>query len=666
MKNVKLISLRLDHFQGGSITIDANGDDLSVYGRNSSGKTRIVSAMSWLLWGKDSLGRSEFSVKDLNEQGEVAQHGIDHIVEAVLSVNGEQTALKKVFREKWVKAKGRPEATFSGHQAQYYVNLVPRSEKEYKEIISEIAGTEETFRLLTSPVAFPALPWQRQRAILLDVVGDLTSDDVIASNPKLSPLIILLEGFKKSKDPFEDMKKTIIAKRVEINKELPQIAIRVDECRRGIPDVTGMDRAAEEAIVSQLELTLNDRKLRLQGINTGGNISSLMAKLTGLNLELRELEENHRKGDLSTLNHLNQRISEIEAQLSSSRSQAKRLEGEIAGKERQIQRIEPSLLELREKWGLIDAETFQDTTTLTCAACGQALPVDRVQAAREKALGRFNEDKAERLKAVIEKGAALKEEKQRISGEVEAIKTEKNILDEKIPRLEDALKQTNEDRDVLKRNSEDFSGIQGRAEIMDEIEDVNIQIKEERDGKAQDVEKIQLEIGKLNTDLVMAKTRVDAFVRREQGEARIEQLKDEEKSLSKEFEKLEGELWLIDLFIKTKVSLLTEKINSKFEIVRFKLFSQLVNGGIEECCVITVGGVPIDGGLNNAARINAGLDIVRTLQAHYALKAPVFCDNAEAVNTLIQVGCQMIRLYVSDDRQLRIEVAHRKPDRKAA
>jgi hypothetical protein len=50
---------------------------------------------------------------------------------------------------------------------------------------------------------------------------------------------------------------------------------------------------------------------------------------------------------------------------------------------------------------------------------------------------------------------------------------------------------------------------------------------------------------------------------------------------------------------------------------------------------------------------------VKVLQRHYGLKAPVFADNAEAVNNLVEVGCQMIRLYVSEDKQLRVEVSEK-------
>lgn len=132
-------------------------------------------------------------------------------------------------------------------------------------------------------------------------------------------------------------------------------------------------------------------------------------------------------------------------------------------------------------------------------------------------------------------------------------------------------------------------------------------------------------------------------------------MKAEEKTLAAEFERLEKEMYLCDLFVKTKVSLLTDRINGQFEIARFKLFNVLVNGGIEECCEITSGGVPFNGGLNSAMRTNCGLDVVRTLQRHYQIQPMVFVDNAESVTELLPMNCQMIRLVVSEtDKVLRV------------
>ena len=58
---------------------------------------------------------------------------------------------------------------------------------------------------------------------------------------------------------------------------------------------------------------------------------------------------------------------------------------------------------------------------------------------------------------------------------------------------------------------------------------------------------------------------------------------------------------------------------------------------------------------NNAARINAGLDIIKVLSEHYKMSMPVFVDNAESVTSLNSEGLQVVRLVVSDDKNLRIE-----------
>ncbi len=104
------------------------------------------------------------------------------------------------------------------------------------------------------------------------------------------------------------------------------------------------------------------------------------------------------------------------------------------------------------------------------------------------------------------------------------------------------------------------------------------------------------------------------------------------------------------------MSLLEEHINTRFALARFKLFSPLVNGGIEECCETLVAGVPYSTALNNGARIAVGLDIIATLSAHYGVTAPVFLDNAEAITDIPAIDAQIIALYVSEpDKHLRVE-----------
>ena len=105
--------------------------------------------------------------------------------------------------------------------------------------------------------------------------------------------------------------------------------------------------------------------------------------------------------------------------------------------------------------------------------------------------------------------------------------------------------------------------------------------------------------------------------------------------------------------------MLTERINDQFTSVRFRLFIDQVNGGIKEDCEVMI---PADGRMvpftfaNNAARINAGLEIINTLSKHWGIQIPVFIDNCESITHPLKIGSQMIKLYVSEpDKVLRLE-----------
>ena len=99
--------------------------------------------------------------------------------------------------------------------------------------------------------------------------------------------------------------------------------------------------------------------------------------------------------------------------------------------------------------------------------------------------------------------------------------------------------------------------------------------------------------------------------------------------------------------------MVSDKINQVFSLAKFKLFERQINGGIAEACEVTIDGVPY-GDLNSAAKINAGLDVINSLSEKLDLKVPVFIDNAESVNKLIETDTQLVRLAVSKDKELKI------------
>ncbi len=657
-KRITISSLELTNFQGGTFKLDTNGGNLDIYAANGLGKTRLASAFQWLLFNKDSLGRSDFDIKNINTKGETA-HGLDHSVEGVFDVDGKKIILSKTYRETWTKKRGASKATFTGHTTDYGVNGVPVQKKEYQGHVEDIAGDEDIFKLLTSPSAFPTLHWKKQRELLMEVCGDISDHDVLEemvtpfdNKDDISNLTNILND--KSLD---DHRAIITARRTVINKELEKIPVRIDEVNRALPDITGLDKDKIVGEVAVLESKINDQKLQLQGIDTGGNIAELSKNLAIVNADMQSMETTHYSKTMKLANELNVEIEEHQNATDSRKRRIASIDVEIDGSIKDIKSLEGELDELRATWSTVDSITFKDTIKdtieLVCPACNQDLPNDKVREAREKALGIFNNDKAVRLANITKNGESLNKNKGAKCDCVSELEAEKVSLQEVADT--DILSMLS-NRDKLKEEAKDYSGIRGYQALHDKKVDIEIDIKAEREGQKVNVDEIENSINADIVTLTDIQNKLSFFARRESGAKRIDELMAQEKELAAEFEKLEHELYLSDEFIRTKVTLLTDRINSQFKVARFKLFDQLVNGGLEECCEITVDGIPYDSGLNNAARINAGLDVCRTLADHYGLHAPVFVDNAESVCDLLYMDTQVIRLIVSKiDLKMRVE-----------
>ena len=138
--------------------------------------------------------------------------------------------------------------------------------------------------------------------------------------------------------------------------------------------------------------------------------------------------------------------------------------------------------------------------------------------------------------------------------------------------------------------------------------------------------------------------------------ARIAELEAEQKATGQKISDQEQMIDLVEDFIRTKMNMISDKINGMFKIVSFKLFAEQINGGIKETCECTVNGVPLSS-LNNGHRIVAGLDIIHSLSNLYGVSCPIFVDNAESINdfNVPEMDAQMIYLTVTDDKELKVE-----------
>ena len=659
---IRLIKLRLSNFKGiREFVLDAQGKDVRVYGDNGTGKTTLSDAWHWLLFDKDSSNRKDFEIKTLGPDGE-PEHGLEHTVEAVLELeDGSRLALKKVYMEKWTKKRGSATAEFTGHTTDHFVDGVPVKKKEYDEKIAEIAD-EEIFRLLTDPRYFnEMLHWQDRRKLLLEVCGDVSDAEVIASKTDLSKLSEILGN-----RTIEQHRKVIQARRAEINKELEKIPVRIDEVKRGLPnidDITNPDELPND--IAKLREQLRAKQERLAQAKAGGQVAEKTKELRMLEGQLLELKNRHRQA-------LDEKVADKQKELSTVQGDIYRLKADIENRESVIQHsetevktIEEKMEKLRQKWYEKNQKEFEFEHEETCPTCGQPLPAERIEEAREKAMAEFNREKAERLENISAEGRNLKELKTILEEKIEQARQGLETSRNELSSLEQKEADLKAEIDAILDGAKPVEDTPEYMQLQKQIENIKTEITDMQAGSNAAIMAIQKEIDELNADIAALEQAAARLEAREKGLKRIEELKAEERKLAAEYEELEEQLYLTEEFIRTKVRLLENKINSKFKMARFKLFNTLVNGGVEECCETTYKGVPYSN-LNNGARLNIGLDIINTLSEHYNFTPPIWLDNAESVTDILPTGGQQIQLIVSEkDKRLRVEIAEKKEKKEA-
>jgi DNA repair exonuclease SbcCD ATPase subunit len=630
---MRLLKLSLENFKGiRRFTFEPQGKSVRLLGENASGKTSCADAFSWLLFGKDSLGRSDFEIKSLDKNGQ-ALHGLDHAVEAVLEMDGTETTLRKAYREKWTKRRGSAEKEFTGHTKDHFIDGVPVTQSEYEERVALI-GSEKVFRLLTNPVDFAErLHWQERRELLLQVCGDISDQNVIASTPDLADLTEILAGRS-----IDDHRKVAQAQKRKINEELGRVPIRIEEVSRNLPEGPNIDGAQDRVLALREERRAAEAEL--SRIETGGEVAEKTKRLREIESGLIEEANRAAAKKNEAVRKLRDELSDKEQAQAGAVRSAERIRKDIGMRTPDIERLEVGMKKLREEWYTLDKQTLEPIEgDDLCPTCGQTLPEDQVEAAREKAQAEFNSRKAQRLADIAEQGKADRARADEIKTEIEKWRREAEEADHAAKELQGYVEKLRNDLKKAESVVPEIStgGRQERHALEEEIEKV-------RNDRAGAVAAVSSKIEKLNQEIVGCEAAMSTAEQRRAGLDRIEQLKRQERRL-----------YLCDEFTRCKVSMLTDRINSRFELARFKLFNVLVNGGIEECCEITYQGVPWSS-LNTGAQVNIGLDVIRTLSEHYGVTPPIFVDHSESVTKLLSTPGQQIQLVVSEsDKTLRME-----------
>ena len=652
MKNIALKSMEIKNFKGiKDLNLDFDFKATTIKGENGTGKSSIFDAFTWLLFNKNSENRADFDVKPLDSNNQSIP-GLEVSVEAILIIDGATWKLRKSMAENWVKKRGSIEQVFQGNIKSYEINDVPVKESDFSSKISEFV-TPDLFALLTNPLHFSTfLKWQDRRKILMEVLGDLDDIDVINYKAELLPLKGLMDkdlgNGTAEHMPIDDLLKRAQATRKKLADDIKALPVRIDEASNSIKDISfgivEMDlRRAEKKLESIQESLRN---------NTGDSEEKIRLRGEILNNKqaMQNLEQECAMGVYQQKQAYAEQLTISGAALNKLESDLYIFDKGLSQKQSEAVATERLLKQLRQDYETVYRQRLTvPENVYECPTCHR--PFEDGEAKAEHLQASFNTERATKLEQLQKEGSALSTKLKAQQDEVTSLQESREVLSKEVASLKEQRRATEALRAAI--TAPDYKASPEYQVLMNKLSELEAALyNNDKDAAMKSLKeeeyKAKMEVSNLNSQLAYKD-------QNERQKERIAELQDELKEKVQKHAEQEGIEYLCELFKKTKAELLESSINNRFKYVSFKLFNPQINGGMTDTCEALINGVPF-ADANKASKYNAGLDIINTLSNHYQVTAPIFLDNRESVNNIIETQSQIINLIVSNDKKLKVEV----------
>ncbi|WP_231464769.1 AAA family ATPase [Pedobacter sp. Leaf132] len=651
MKSIILKQLSLRNFKGiKELTLQFT-KQTDILGANEAGKTTIFDAFNWLLFGKDSFDRKDFAIKntvfpELNRQ--------EHEVEGLLVINDEPVSIKRIYKEKWTKKKGATRSEHTGNEQEFYWNDVPMQAGQFANKIAEVVD-ETVFKLITNALYFNLLPWKKRREFLFKLAGEISDNDVAATNNKFKDLVAIISS--KSLDGY---KAEINAKKKKFKDDLEAIPFRIDEVSRSLPEqrdfaALKVKKSKLESSIADIDTLISDKNKASQ--NHLNNVQEKQHSIHKLKTEINDLRFTAESTFKKSLNTLSTRRSEI-ADAVSNIERNLRSKSILMDSQRDTKKgLDLRRNNLRELFETTNSKEIEfDANQFACPTCKRAFEAQVIEEGKVQLRKNFMADKNKALDEIEAKGIALKKESEECEKMISQLATMIDGLHEELKDAKASLEKFEAENTNV--NTVFDANVFFSSENYIALNTKLTNAQSELDNMQQPAENNTSELKDrkllVSSELDLIKREINLEEQIKSGHQRIEDLKAQETNLSGQLAELEGEEHNIEEFTKAKIELIEKRINGKFQFVKFKMYDYTIDNNPIETCETMYKDVPFSD-LNTAGKIWAGIDIINTLSTHYQVFAPIFLDNRESISMIPATDSQVVNLIVSpEDKQLRV------------
>ena len=658
MKTLFLKEMHVENFQKFKRETFEFGQTTNIYGPNRAGKTTIYSAMTWLLFGKDSQGRTDtgrgaFDIKRLENKEKVDHEDVS--VLGVFFIDDKHFQLKRVLHEKWTKGK---EATYTGDETLCYIDDVPKKITEYQAFINDIMSEDE-FRMITDINYFLSLSTAYQRNYLCVMGGVRPIEDICESNTVWKTFLNELSG--KS---LEDALKQYSYEKKELEKKLRDLdpAIRALEDNKPQPlnwDELSSEKTMLESLMEDVNASINDsgkldesKQKEINLIRT--SISDKRKEFYNVTNKIEEEKQRVKRAFEDEAYSKGEDKRKHQLKLRELYSEKSALESAIKELSSKAERLSEEKKALFEEYKKEQEQTFKNDQSGTMCpllanhVCNSLELIAHMDKNRELAESTFNRKKEERISQIIKNGKAKAKEEDECKEKIE----EKNKMVSSIDRqieaettIVESMPDYIPERDKPIASPEITSLSQTRISLNAEISALEEELKAKETEEKPDNSELtakKMELKRKHED-VIGKLSVRKQI--EDTDKSILEYKDRANKIASSLSELNNKEFLAKEINRASVEEATERVNKLFAITTWQMFELQKNGLYAEVCKPSIEGVSQS--LNTESMINVGIDIANTISRFKGVSAPLFIDNHESVNETIPTVGQSINLFVA-------------------
>lgn len=631
---VTLKKLCLRNFKGiDKFTFEPGGNDATLYGDNGAGKSRCSDAYAWLLTDSDSNDNNDFYIKEFDGLG-IAKTGVEASVAGCFDIDGEEElSLKKTLKETFT-GKG-VDKVFDGHKTIREINGLSVSKQKYQAKLEGFAP-KEVFKSLLNPAYFGNQKTEAKRELILGLINNVSQEDVVSSDKKLKTLPETIKPHSPS-----DYKAIAAKQKTKLKEQIKEIPAVIKGVMLGLPTVDGLKKTRIESDIKTWEVKKDAAEKELFQLKNGGAVGEkkqLLAETKAERLTLETafsiLQNKKVTAEIQKKNQALAEEKEIDLGLSS-------IIKEVTGCSSQITVTKEGMADLREEWKKVKAEEY-DVPLEICYACGEKIPEAKYENFKKKGLEKFNTEKAKNLKQINASGLKLRDEKDNFEKLLKELqKKDKELKKDKKLKKAEILAAELMVKTVAKETLESPE----YKKVLKKEEDCTSEIASIEAGDiSEQVLALEAKIDVVSSNIKGLGITLKKFETIAESEVRIKELNEDRKVLSKEFETLERNVSMVDLYTKKWVEMVEGPVNTLFEITTFNMFEEQVNGGLKDVCMAMFDGVPYDRALNKGHRKMIGADIIKTFSKYYNCWMPIFVDDAEGVTVLPEMDTQILKL----------------------